>query len=207
MPRLIPDDLPPEPDNSKVWFFISSVFEAGLILAAWFIAAIAGVPLWADFRWDAMDGLKGVAAAVPPALIFVWSCSSPWPPVRAIHGALEAFARPIFGQFSTAQLLVISLIAGVAEEALFRAALQGGMIEPLGEIGALLTASALFGLAHLVTPGYAIGAAIMGGYLGWIWMQGGNLLIPITTHAVYDFVALMWFVNKTRDFVAFPDEE
>ncbi len=193
-----PEDDIPEPDTSKVWFFITCVFEAGLLLVAWAVAAMAGVPVFADVHWDAMDALKGAAAAIPPALFFVWSCQSDWPPVKRIHEALEAFARPIFGDFSALQLLVVAVIAGVAEETLFRAALQGGLAEPMGEIGALIAASILFGMAHLVTPGYAIGAAIMGAYMGWIWMQGGNLLIPIATHAAYDFVALMWFVNKTR---------
>lgn len=192
-----PLDEIPSPDTSKVWFFVTCVFEAGLLLVAWGVAAMAEVPLFADFHWDGMDALKGAAAAIPPALFFVWSCNSTWEPVQRIHEALEEFARPIFRDFSNTQLLTVAIIAGVAEETLFRAALQAGMAEPLGDIGALLVASFLFGLAHLVTPGYAIGAAIMGAYMGWIWMQGGNLLIPIVTHAVYDFIALLWFVNKT----------
>ncbi len=204
---MLPEDDIPQPDSSRVWFFITCVFEAALLLVAWGVAAMADVPLFADFHWDGMDALKGTAAAIPPALFFVWSCNSHWAPVKRIHEALEEFARPIFRDFSNAQLLTVAVIAGVAEETLFRAALQAGMAEPLGDIGALIVASVLFGFAHLVTPGYAIGAAIMGAYMGWIWMQGGNLLIPIVTHAAYDFVALTWFVNKTPPTTADLEKE
>jgi hypothetical protein len=38
-------------------------------------------------------------------------------------------------------------------------------------------------------------AAIVGIYLGAIWLLTGNLLVPIVAHAVYDFVALTWFLK------------
>lgn len=192
-----PGDQTPEPDRSGVWFFVACVFEGGLILVAWVIAAFAGVPLFGDFHWDALDALKGVAATVPPLLFFVWSMNATWDPVRRVRVALEEFARPIFRDFSILQLLIVSIVAGVSEEVLFRAVIQGGLEEPAGRIAALAMASLLFGLVHAVTLGYAVGATVIGVYIGWIWMQGGNLLIPIVIHAAYDFVALTWFVRKT----------
>ena len=53
----------------------------------------------------------------------------------------------------------------------------------------------MFGLAHSVTRTYAILATIIGLYFGWLWLATGNLLVPITTHAVYDFLALVYFVR------------
>jgi uncharacterized protein len=34
-------------------------------------------------------------------------------------------------------------------------------------------------------------AALMGAYLGWLWLLTGNLLTPIIAHAVYDLAALL----------------
>jgi membrane protease YdiL (CAAX protease family) len=53
----------------------------------------------------------------------------------------------------------------------------------------------LFGLLHLVTPTYAVLAALMGGYLGWLYVRTGNLLVAIIVHALYDFFALSYFVK------------
>jgi membrane protease YdiL (CAAX protease family) len=44
---------------------------------------------------------------------------------------------------------------------------------------------------------YLVLAGLIGLYLGGIWLATGNLLVPIIAHAMYDFVALVYFV-KTR---------
>ena len=33
-------------------------------------------------------------------------------------------------------------------------------------------------------------AAIVGAYLGWLFVITGNLLVPVVAHALYDLVAL-----------------
>jgi len=58
-----------------------------------------------------------------------------------------------------------------------------------------LIASVLFGLFHPITPTYAALAAAIGLYLGWLWLACGNLLTPIVTHALYDFLALAYLVK------------
>ena len=66
------------------------------------------------------------------------------------------------------------------------------------ELRGLLAASVLFGLAHPITPAYAVLAAMIGVYLGWLWLAfDKNLLVPITAHALYDFLALIYLV-RTR---------
>lgn len=191
-------DDPQQFGESPAWFNVTCAFEGGLLLVAWGLAALLGLPLFSDFRWNALDALKGAAAAIPAVCLFVWSLTSKWRPLTRIRGALESFARPVFAGWSNAQILVLSVIAGISEEVLFRSVVQGGLSGPAGAVGALLIASVLFGVAHMVTLGYAIIAALMSVYIGWLWMRGGNLLIPIVTHAVYDFVALMYFIRFTK---------
>jgi membrane protease YdiL (CAAX protease family) len=38
----------------------------------------------------------------------------------------------------------------------------------------------------------------MGVYLGTLFLVQGNLLAPIVTHALYDFVALVWVAHRYR---------
>ena len=45
---------------------------------------------------------------------------------------------------------------------------------------------------HLVTVEYALITAFIGAYLGALYLTSGNLLVPIVTHAVYDFLALFY---------------
>jgi membrane protease YdiL (CAAX protease family) len=52
----------------------------------------------------------------------------------------------------------------------------------------------LFGLLHPITPTYAVLAALMGAYLGGVWLASGNLLVPIVAHALYDFIALAYLL-------------
>ena len=56
-------------------------------------------------------------------------------------------------------------------------------------------ASLLFGIAHAITPAYLVLAALIGEYLGGLWLWTGNLLAPIIAHAGYDFIAL-WYLAK-----------
>jgi membrane protease YdiL (CAAX protease family) len=41
-------------------------------------------------------------------------------------------------------------------------------------------------------------AALIGLYLGWLWLAWGNLLLPIITHGSYDFLAL-WYLLRARN--------
>jgi len=50
----------------------------------------------------------------------------------------------------------------------------------------------------LITWTYALFAAFIGAYLGWLWIWTGNLLTPMITHADYDFVALVYFFRFRR---------
>jgi len=53
---------------------------------------------------------------------------------------------------------------------------------------------------HALTPTYAIVAAAFGFYLSWLafWPGEPNLLRPIVTHSVYDFIAFLWIVREYR---------
>ena len=138
----------------------------------------------------------GIVAAIPPFVFFLWTLNSKLRLCSHHRHLFECLLRPLFGNWSVLQLLAISVIAGISEEAFFRGAIQGSLADRVGVIVALVLASGLFGACHLLTWTYAIIAAFIGAYLGLLWIWTGNLLTPMVTHAVYDFAALVYFLRK-----------
>jgi membrane protease YdiL (CAAX protease family) len=114
---------------------------------------------------------------------------------------------PLFADLSLLQLAAISLAAGFGEELLFRGVLQSSLSDrlgpPWGIWAGLLFASVIFGMCHWLTFTYALLATLIGVYLGTLLLVTENLLAPIVSHALYDFVALIYMVrwdsNKRRD--------
>jgi uncharacterized protein len=60
---------------------------------------------------------------------------------------------------------------------------------------AIALTAALFGVAHWLTPTYAVLAGLVGAYLGWTLAASGNLLVPIVAHGLYDLIALAVLVR------------
>ncbi len=108
---------------------------------------------------------------------------------------------PLFQDASVLELALISLIAGIGEELLFRGLVQDGLATWLGgTVGicvGVAASSLVFGLAHALTTTYAVLATLVGVYLGILFLLTGNLLAPIAAHAVYDFLALIYLVSTT----------
>ena len=151
-----------------------------------------------DVHWSLKCAWIGFVAAVPPFTFFIWTLSSKLQLFHHHRTLLESLLRPLFGKWSILQLMAISLIGGISEEAFFRGAIQGSLADRVGWGWALVLASAFFGAFHLLTWTYAIIAAFIGVYLGLLWIWTGNLLAPMITHAVYDFVALVYFLRIYR---------
>jgi uncharacterized protein len=69
----------------------------------------------------------------------------------------------------------------------------------------ILIVAVLFGMAHAVNRSYALLAGLIGVYLGWLWLATGQLLLPIATHTIYDFLALVYVVKVRWPARAAPD--
>jgi len=166
------------------------------------IAALIAWPLhrqvFEGFFWRSTDLLWGSIAALPMLLGFWWLLKSQARFAANIRRFFELALRPTFGQWSLAQLAIISFLAGVCEEVLFRGVLQAGLSKVTAPWTGLAAASVAFGLAHPISKQYIVAAAIVGFFLGWLYLVTGNLLAPVTAHAVYDFCALTWFLRLHR---------
>ena len=171
-------------------------FEGGLLLLAVVVAWLLGVSLFEQVRFGWHGVWLSVAGTCPLLLLLVWGTHSRWKPFTQLFREIEGQVLPLFAHCSVLELAVISVLAGLAEESLFRGVLQVALADWINPPLALLVASGLFGLAHFITPTYALLALVIGLYLGWMLMISDNLLVPILVHAMYDFVALVYLVRR-----------
>jgi membrane protease YdiL (CAAX protease family) len=170
--------------------------EGGLLLLASLLGWLLDESPLGGFGWDYKAVLQGAAATLPLLGLFLVMVRWPVGPLARIHRFGEHVIRPLLAPCSVLDLLGISVLAGLGEEVLFRGVLQGYFGRLLGPAAGLAVASGLFGLLHAVTRTYVVLAALMGAYLGWLWMYTGNLLAPVVTHALYDFAVLLWLLRR-----------
>ena len=161
---------------------------------AWFL----GVSLVEQVTLEWHDIWVSIAGTCPLLLVLVWGSHSRWRVLTRLFREIDDEVLPLFAGSSVLELAVISLIAGVAEEALFRGILQTALADRLLPLPALVVVSVLFGLVHFITPTYALLASLIGLYLGCLLMFSDNLLVPILVHALYDFVALLYLLRTRR---------
>lgn len=180
------------------WFWIACGYEATLLILAMVLGLLFRLPIAELWTVTATACIVGVVAALPLLAAFAVSMRATAGPLASIRRFLEGFVRPLFGQWTVGQLLLISGLAGLGEEFLFRGVIQHGLTAWLGVPAALAIASALFGLCHYISTPYAVAATLVGAYLGIEFVWTGSLLAPTLTHALYDLLALLYFLRYTR---------
>jgi membrane protease YdiL (CAAX protease family) len=104
-----------------------------------------------DLNWGLNATIIGIVAAIPPFLFFVWTLNSNLLICSLHRHPFESVLRPLFAKWSVLHRLIISLIAGLSEEAFIRGAMQESLADRVAVIPALVLASAAFGACHLLT--------------------------------------------------------
>ncbi|HEU5040240.1 MAG TPA: CPBP family intramembrane glutamic endopeptidase [Gemmatimonadales bacterium] len=148
-------------------------------------------PPFARLEWTWGGVLAGIAATAPLLIALRWGLTTRWEPAARFARLVEERVGPLFAGAGRSELILLALFAGVAEEALFRGVIQGALEARATTGWAIGITALLFGAAHWVTTTYAVLACLIGIYLGVLFHFTGNLLAPITTHALYDLVALL----------------
>jgi membrane protease YdiL (CAAX protease family) len=174
---------------------IGASFEGGLAVLAWPLGWLLGQPPLADGHWTAAGAGLGVAAALPMLVLFAAVRRWPVGGLARIQQFFDEVLRPLLGDCSLAELALLSLLAGAGEELLFRGVLQPALMRWLGPPAGLVVTSVLFGLFHPITGTYIVLAAGLGLYLGLVAWAGGNILIVMVAHALYDFVVLVYLLR------------
>ncbi len=178
---------------------VAAAFEGSLAIIAvglgWAFGVMPTETLW----WSLPAMVWGLAATVPMLLLLWISVNVAWRPLDNLTRTIDETIGPLLQGCSLVDLAAVSLLAGLGEELLFRGFLQQLVTQwisgPWGVWVGLAVASVVFGLLHAITPTYALVACLIGLFLGWLWLATGNLLAPITAHAVYDFLAMVYFLR------------
>src|SRR5271156_5701505 len=105
-------------------FLLGIAVEGGLALLAQLVAWMFDLPLWETLRWDWPALAWGIVASLPMFLAFWVFVRWPVGPLATIKQISEDFIRPLFASAGVWQLALLSLAAGIGEEALFRGTFQ-----------------------------------------------------------------------------------
>lgn len=175
---------------------LAVIFEAGLALVAVAAGGVLRRPLWDQLNCHPADLTWGVAASAPMLVALALMIRYPIGPLRQLLELTRTLIVPMFRGCTLAELALVSALAGIGEELLFRGVGQQALAERLGPVAGVTIASLAFGLVHAVTTTYAVLATLVGAYLGIVCLATGNLIAPIVAHAVYDFVALWILVRQ-----------
>jgi hypothetical protein len=187
-------DATPASRGTIIWLTV--FIEGGLALLAMAIGWLLSRPPLEQISWTWAAAGQGIVATVPMVGLLILMVRWPVGPLRSLLELVERQLVPSLRNCKLADLALISLAAGVGEELMFRGVLQTWLAQSTGNTWlAVVVAAALFGAAHPISLTYAAVAALIGVYLGWLFVASGNLLAPIVTHAAYDFVALVMLLR------------
>ncbi|MDO9048277.1 MAG: CPBP family intramembrane metalloprotease [Methylobacter sp.] len=175
-------------------------FEAALIPVAVFLGWIANINPFAYLHFSESAIAYGVLGTMPLFLLFLILEQIPAEPVVKIKNVLFETLGAGLHRYHWTDLLILASIAGLSEELLFRGVIQPWIESSWGLAAGLIVSNIIFGLAHAVTPLYAVLATLVGIYLGLSMDYGGdrNLLLPIVIHGLYDFLAFIALMRGYR---------
>ncbi|QDT25319.1 CAAX amino terminal protease self- immunity [Gimesia panareensis] len=190
------DQLPQEQQ-----FFIlgGSLFSIGFIVIAFGLGWALDVSPLTNLNWNWTDLLIGVLAALPMFLFFLLSVTLPVQAFQKIKQFLLDELGPRIVNGSILELFILCIFIGLGEELLFRGVLQSWSTQ-FGVVFAIVLTNMIFGILHSITRLYVIVATLMGVYLSLLLVlfTPQNLLIPITTHTVYDFLCFLMIIHLYR---------
>jgi len=184
---------------------LAVVFYGLVFAAAWvwtaltnrslFYATHAAQTLGANPASNVLVGVLAGLAMVQLSRIFTRRTRSGEAMARGLGSAL--------GVLSAFECVVLAFLSGIAEEALFRGALQP-------QVG-LVAASLIFGLVHFIPRReFAVwtGTTILAGFmLGLMFQMTGNLIAPTVAHFVVNALNLRWLSVQYGGPVAEPSRE
>jgi len=165
------------------------------VLVALAAGGLLGVAPFATLTWNPRGLAAGIVGTAPLLLLLWWCLHTRVAPIARLVRLVMERVAPLFAGSSPATVALVAALAGVGEEVLFRGVVQTSLLEHLSPWAAVAVTAVLFGLAHCLTAAYALLAALIGAYLGWLHLVSGNLLVPIVTHALYDLVALLLLLD------------
>ena len=169
---------------------LAIAFEGGLALVAMVFGWWTDIHPLQQFSFEWWPALQGIGLAIPLFVAFLLFFRFPIGPLRQIRRALMETLGSELAVCRWWELLILAFVTGFSEEVLFRGLFQA-WIGPLWS-------NILFGMLHWITPLYALLAGAIGALFSWSMQVTENLITPILTHTVYDFLAFLVVARATR---------
>ncbi|MEC7739613.1 MAG: type II CAAX endopeptidase family protein, partial [Gemmatimonadota bacterium] len=80
------------------------------------------------------------------------------------------------------------IAAPILEELIFRGVMLDGLLRIYSPTKAVIVSSLLFGLIHL-NPAQFVGGALVGGFMGWVYVHTRSVMATILIHAAFNLTA------------------
>ena len=186
--RNQPNDNQEPTENDVFVPLILGTLLIGFVAVA--LSLLLNTPLPAQFSLNINDFLVGVIATLPLALFLYWFSNTTNETLSAFRRSQIEFFASLGFEFTLPRIILMALAAGISEELLFRGVFQTWLTGFTPLLAAIIVSNIIFGALHMRTMLYAIIAGLVGVYLGIVYAATENLLAPITTHIVYDAIAL-----------------
>lgn len=193
----LPPAAPQEGYRARI-VTLGVLFEGGAGLLALLLGWLFGMDLRGKLHFTSYDLGVGLAATFPLLVMLLVTTYYPVGPFKTVQQFLDEFLLPLLKDCTLADLALISVLAGIGEELLFRGVLQDGLVDWLGLAAGVGLASLLFGLAHRVNTAYFELTAVMGIYLGAVRIACDSLSGVMLAHGLYDFIALVFLLRIRR---------
>lgn len=195
---MLRETRPSSPPGRGKIMTLAVLFEGGMVALWLVLGKLLDIPPWEQGKATATALVQGAGATLPLLPLLFWVSRSSFRPLRRMMKEVDEVLVPMLSRLTVADYALISLLAGIGEEGVFRGIVQEGLLAAVPVPAAVLLTSILFGALHWVTPAYAVLAGILGAYLGALLVVTGNLLVPITVHALYDLAALVYLLRWRR---------
>lgn len=152
--------------------------------------------VWVTQRQVSLWGTSGIlallwgvlGALVSYALVW-WLARSPGVFGDHLRRAVEKIV-PLFQGMSWFWLVVLSLLAGVGEEILFRAFLQQWLVDHMGALAGISLATLVFAGLHYLSLPYCLVVFALGLLLALAYHFTQSLMLVMVWHSLYDLIAL-----------------
>lgn len=171
-----------------------------MLLIGLFLGWVFSVGAADQIHWSWTALMWGSLSAIALFLVILGFEHLPFDPLRSIQNRIIATIGKALAQCNLLELALISLLAGLGEEVLFRGFLMVWLESLGGYWVGLGLSSILFGLAHYINWVNVILTGVVGLFLGWLFDATGerNLLAPIVCHALYDFLAFIAIAREAK---------
>ncbi|WP_296058367.1 CPBP family intramembrane glutamic endopeptidase [uncultured Amphritea sp.] len=176
--------------------YLALVFEGGLVGIALGLGWLLDAPAFAQFQLSWTGAIQGVLATLPLLLLVLCAGFLDYRPVKDLFSLSREHITRLFSDASLLDLALVAGVAGLGEEVLFRGVIQTVLATYFGPLAGVLIAAVLFGLVHSLSLAYVIGATLIGIYLGCLLLSFDNLLVPVITHGLYDFIVLVVLLKR-----------